>query len=50
MQLFNVFELEIQVYATLLSLENADLPILSSIMKKSQYKNKNAIETLEKRE
>jgi len=49
MRLFNVSELEGKTFTTLLSLEHADLSILSAVMKREQSEIVNALETLQKR-
>lgn len=49
LQLFNVPELEAQIYATLLSLENADLSMLTTVMKREANEIQNSLNILKQR-
>lgn len=49
LQLFNVPKLEAQIYATLLSLENADLSMLTTVMKREANEIQNSLNILKQR-
>ncbi len=49
MRLFNVSKLEGKTFTTLLSLEHADLSMLSAVMNREQHEIVNALEMLQKR-